>query len=501
MKRIVFIVLFFIGGQIALPAQVPAVWNYVDRGIYLPGCGLTLNDSDNRLITWGTRYDSCSGHITTLLVLDTAGTLILDTTYEFTYCLKESPLRFVPNADGPGYYMITSNDNNTPSDSLFVHFIDSSFTFQWQQYLGRRNIRSQIVRHCGRNYISTDDGTLLNRNVLRFYQPGIVDTFTEVTHPYFNEAPEYIFASNGSIYEIGSKNDLDSSFLCMVYDTLGNLQSSFSFDANVNTGETSQYMVTHNNRIFHVSAGGNIYPASYDLSGTVNWTDTLSYQLMPLGVSLDTVNDVAYIFCTSASGKRLFSYDFNTGARIDSIIVDSVFTSTPQIKSGPAGGVFLYYRQQYTLALLLEQYDAHFNLIWRGYVSHPTCTAGSYPYDFIFDPLGNVYALSHHSCSGVQTLISKFTPSLVSVPESNPEQHVSLFPNPANSEVRVQLNVQSGNSRVNILNSLGEIVLRKSFTGNSATLDITGLPSGLYLVEIISGSEQHSTQKLIIQHP
>jgi hypothetical protein len=496
MRYVVLITIFSLCQVNVLRAQAPAQWNSTHPSLLF--FEFTFDDSGTHMIVSGTRYDSCFNNVTALVVVDTAGVSVLDTNYELTYCSDEGPMRFAPNADGSGYYMITMNDNITPLDSCFVHFIDSSFALQWQQYVGR-DLGSSILSYYGRNYISVEDGS--NRSVFRFYQPGIVDTLNQVTHPYFNSAPQRVFAINGSIFEIGIRGDLDSAFVCMVYDTMGNFQNSFSFDADVNEIEVPQYQVIHNNRMFHVNyaAGSNIYPACSDLSGSVNWIDTLNYQLK--GASLDTVNDVAYIFGTSSTDTRLFSYNFNTGVRIDSITLDSVSIITARIKSGPAGGVFLFYRQQYTNMLLLDQYDAQCNLIWRGYTSHPTCTTGCTPYDLNFDPLGNAYTVSRCSPCSNDLLVSKFSPSLVTVPENAPEPPLSIFPNPATTEVRIELNGQNGNHVVHISNSLGQIVTDKSFTGNNVTLDIAALPSGVYFVEVTTNSGQRITQKLIIQHP
>jgi hypothetical protein len=493
---------FFVFGcylilTLSLRAQEPALWNSVHTGFSM--YGMVQNNLETKVIVWGTRVDSCFQSTPTLIVLDTNGTFLADTSYVFEYCRDEGASDFQANPEG-GYYLIAAHSSFGPGDSSYVHFIDDNFTVQWTKYLGW-DTRSAIDNYNRRNYISVDENGQ-NRRVLRFYQPGQVDTLNQIFLPYFQWAPTRVFATNGLVFEFGHQTDLDSAFVCMIYDTTGNFQSSFSFDADANEVEVPQYVTIHNNRIFHTNQvfNSNTYPACSDLSGTTHWIDTLSHPLHVAGVSLDTVSDVAFVMCNTSTDNRLYSYDLYTGVLIDSMIIDSVYAPSTGIKSGPAGGVFLFYRKYGTDTLLLAQYDAQFNLIWRGYTQHPTCSSPCTAQQFIFDSIGNVYTVSYCSCSGLNTLVSKFSPSLVSIPENSPEQNIVLFPNPATTEVRIQLNGQNGNHVVHISNSLGQIVRSEKFTGTSYQMSIDLLPSGVYFVQVITESGSSHAEKLIIQH-
>jgi hypothetical protein len=95
------------------------------------------------------------------------------------------------------------------------------------------------------------------------------------------------------------------------------------------------------------------------------------------------------------------------------------------------------------------------------------------------------------------------------IPSNTPENEYafnlgSVTPNPANQSARIPFELPN-NERVelSVVNMVGEQLINKSFAGkrgvNSITLDLTELPSGIYLYTMQSGSHK-STRKLIIQH-
>jgi hypothetical protein len=80
----------------------------------------------------------------------------------------------------------------------------------------------------------------------------------------------------------------------------------------------------------------------------------------------------------------------------------------------------------------------------------------------------------------------------------------SVSPNPANQMARIPFELPN-NDRVelSVVNMVGEQLISKSFAGkrgeNSITLDLSDVPSGIYLYTMQSGSHK-STRKLVVQH-
>jgi hypothetical protein len=71
----------------------------------------------------------------------------------------------------------------------------------------------------------------------------------------------------------------------------------------------------------------------------------------------------------------------------------------------------------------------------------------------------------------------------------------TIFPNPGNSSIKINF---AGAKQLKIYNNLGTLVRNETIIDKDE-LDISGLPNGLYFLEIQTDSFE-STQKLIIQH-
>ncbi len=81
--------------------------------------------------------------------------------------------------------------------------------------------------------------------------------------------------------------------------------------------------------------------------------------------------------------------------------------------------------------------------------------------------------------------------------------NVLVYPNPANDKLQIQFNrAQSSDLKIEILNLLGEtILIQSNFNSNMTTLNVTGLNTGIYFLQIIqpATNQQLFTQKFIKQ--
>jgi hypothetical protein len=76
---------------------------------------------------------------------------------------------------------------------------------------------------------------------------------------------------------------------------------------------------------------------------------------------------------------------------------------------------------------------------------------------------------------------------------------VSLFPNPADgSEIILNFQNQQGEKQITIMDLSGRVIFTESRIGSNLKIDISGLNSGLYLVEMRSG-ETRAVKKLVRQ--
>jgi hypothetical protein len=92
-----------------------------------------------------------------------------------------------------------------------------------------------------------------------------------------------------------------------------------------------------------------------------------------------------------------------------------------------------------------------------------------------------------------------FTTGTNGIEDNNLQQHMILFPNPANGIVNVKLADGIVGQTLEITNLLGKVVLIKkidvSFDGQ---VDITNLTSGIYIVKV-STEKENITKQLIVQ--
>ncbi|PSK89574.1 T9SS type A sorting domain-containing protein [Taibaiella chishuiensis] len=80
-----------------------------------------------------------------------------------------------------------------------------------------------------------------------------------------------------------------------------------------------------------------------------------------------------------------------------------------------------------------------------------------------------------------------------------PELLTSVYPNPANTELVIELKA-ADNYHINIMNALGQAVLNRPEHGNKIQLDVTHLQEGMYWLRIQNSKGLMSTRKIIIRH-
>jgi hypothetical protein len=75
---------------------------------------------------------------------------------------------------------------------------------------------------------------------------------------------------------------------------------------------------------------------------------------------------------------------------------------------------------------------------------------------------------------------------------------LSIYPNPVEDVLRIELPVlELGTKEVEVFNSIGQTILRSSFSSLETSLDISALTKGIYFVKVSEGKKVLATDKLI----
>ena len=111
--------------------------------------------------------------------------------------------------------------------------------------------------------------------------------------------------------------------------------------------------------------------------------------------------------------------------------------------------------------------------------------------------LGGSYNPNHN--------IHKYFGVMTAVKDANPDKEtMQIFPNPCSGEalVKIPRNRISAKTTVRIMDVTGKIITEKEYDTASGwiRLNAAGYNSGLYLVELVSGNGNYTSQRWIVQH-
>lgn len=89
------------------------------------------------------------------------------------------------------------------------------------------------------------------------------------------------------------------------------------------------------------------------------------------------------------------------------------------------------------------------------------------------------------------------TTGIEAVSQSGVEGGISIYPNPANDVLTVELNNSTEPQEIKIYNALGQLVLKDSVFLRTTTLNIATLAKGIYILQLINKNKVASVSKLI----
>ncbi|MGK6341516.1 PQQ-dependent sugar dehydrogenase [Chryseobacterium sp. DT-3] len=94
--------------------------------------------------------------------------------------------------------------------------------------------------------------------------------------------------------------------------------------------------------------------------------------------------------------------------------------------------------------------------------------------------------------------IFKITTGALATDETNRLNSMYIHPNPASEKVFIE-GLEDMNNTADLISTEGKIVLEKAKIENDGSVDITGIPAGVYYLIIKSGDVKSYSQKLIIK--
>ena len=121
------------------------------------------------------------------------------------------------------------------------------------------------------------------------------------------------------------------------------------------------------------------------------------------------------------------------------------------------------------------------NIYWKGYIDD-ICI-----YDRVITE------------SEISDLFNDDASTITSVPPINNNNLYTVYPNPASKNTEIVFNNVVDGIKINILNSIGQIVVEESnLSGSRFNIDISNLAPGIYFVAVIQKGEVYRTKLVIL---
>lgn len=239
-------------------------------------------------------------------------------------------------------------------------------------------------------------------------------------------------------------------------------------DANINYGTLT---VNFGATTYNWSAMTNNCP------GTDSATATLMYHCgVAVNMNYGANGSSATILSAVNALKNYFGYTTvlsanktsYTQAGWDTLIASELLAGRPVIYSGvdPTNGGQAWICDGYHYNNVI--YYFHFNWGWSGAYDGYFLTSNPNPY---------VYSFKNYN-----TIIYNIYPSTVGITSQNLVlASVAIYPNPASYTITIE---SPQPAVIEILNIQGQLIKTLATTGNKTNIDVSALPSGVYVVEV-----------------
>lgn len=369
---------------------------------------------------------------------------------------------------GSGTFSLTSSGGS----DIFISKLNSSGNFVWAKQFGSPLGdfgKSIFVDSFGDIYVAGSfNGTVdfdPSAGVYNMVSAGQADVFILKLNPSGN----FILAKQvgGTLHETAES---------MTLDALGNIiltgffQGTSDFDPG--TAVYNFSAVAQDAFILKLNPSANFVWAKQIGKAGLSYTDGLSI----IADAASNIYTAGYFGDTT---------DFDPGIGVHNLI--SAGSNDVFILKLDASGNFIWVRQiggtatDWTCDLTL---DATGNI----------CATGTFPGTVVFDLGPSNYTLT--TSGGYDAFILKMSSSVIGIKEYTSRNNISIYPNPTNDILNIELK-NSDKIKIEIANTLGQIVFEETTETKNLKLDIKNLNAGLYFLKIISGDKIIGTKKVV----
>ncbi len=234
-------------------------------------------------------------------------------------------------------------------------------------------------------------------------------------------------------------------------------------------------------RLYAAAGGGNIGHYTYSwTSDPAGFSSTEPDPMVIPGVNTEyhvTVND---------------QYNTSQGA------VRVVLYPEPLIRLGPPDTLVCIYD-----TVELDAGNPGSSYLWSNGATSRTISFGTTGIGYDAQ-LYSVEVVNRHGCRSSASIQVVFaTDACTGVGENNPVERLKVYPNPARDQVTVRITGLPGHTTCTLMTTLGKVISDLAFgslteSSASVSIDLKGLPKGIYLVRINNEAFTH-IQKLVIE--
>lgn len=382
--------------------------------------------------------------------------------YASSYTVNPSAFNDLSNVNGSSYnFPVTSTQNYSDLGALVVAVNNPRPGFNYINKLVYWNLGNQVIANGTVTF--TKDGAV---SISAVSQAGVVNNASGFTYDFTNLQPfEYrtidIFMLVPTIPTVTAGQFLVSNVTIspLVGDAIPENNTHSTSQMIINAYDPNDKMESHGPEILHSSFTSNDY-----LYYTIRFENTGNASAINV-----RVNDVL-------------------NAMLDENTIKVESASHPYVLDRVGNNLTWKFD---TIMLPVSIVNSS---VGKGYITFKVKPKPGYAVGDIIPNTASIY-FDFNPAIVTNTFNTEFVAVLES--ETFLTDEFAVYPNPTNSILNIQSKLSATISEVNVYDVLGKQLLNKKMNVSSTEIDMTNYSPGLYLLEVVSESNQKSIHKII----